>query len=85
MGLGGRHDLPVCHGDDLTDPKRVAFLTLLGTGGAGEVGEERLGCSMASITENRFLLGPGWSVEPEEAPRLKKPTVGGHPTQTLCH
>lgn len=38
MGLGGRHDLPGCHGDDLTDPKRVAFLTLLGTGGAGRWG-----------------------------------------------
>lgn len=43
--------------------------------------EERLGCSMASITENRFLPGPGWSVESEEALRLKKPTVGSHPTQ----
>lgn len=46
------------------------------------MGEEHLGCSMASITENRFLPGPGWSVEPEEAPGLKKPTAGSHPTQT---
>lgn len=40
------------------------------------------GCSMASVNENRFLPGPAWSVEREGAPRLKKPTVGSHPTQT---
>lgn len=45
-----------------------------------EWGKGGSGCSMASVAEGRLLPGLGWSVEREEAPRLKKPEVGSHPT-----
>lgn len=41
-----------------------------------------IGCSLASVTEDIFLPGLGWSVEREESLRLKKPAVGSHPTST---